>query len=337
MKHCGQTNDVWSLPDANNRAKQNLKSLTPNPSGLCLRCKGSMSGCAGIVADAGQFFETVAPARAITEARLLMDVFSCTHGEAPISVLSSRKFMSWIGGKRLLYTHKGVSWHVSHLMRAFVAAMSVGFASVGSCVSNLNGLPIGGLLSKIAACIVLGAEERRWKEDAQRRCQEGFCTPIPWRNAVCHLRYTDDVVLVSMLFCRCCLISLLKCMYSVEFEIGEEVQKLPWLDMCIDTLTMEVGLNVKPFCAPPCWGVPRPYLRNLFLGKFCRWWDIRPPEYEWKRARLRLLFDLKSAAWPRSKVLSALFSISHLHFLDMVSFSKSACRLVWTERTSDRG
>eukprot|EP00435_Cladocopium_sp_Y103_P042993 s569_g12.t1 len=31
-------------------------------------------GCAGIVADAGQFFETVAPARAIKEARLLMDL-----------------------------------------------------------------------------------------------------------------------------------------------------------------------------------------------------------------------------------------------------------------------
>ena len=98
----------------------------------------------------------------------------------------------------------------------------------------------------------------------------------------------------------------------------------------------EVGLNIKPFCAPPHWGVPRSFLRNLFLGKFSRWWNIRPPENDWKRACLRLLFDLRLASWPRSTILSTLFSIAHLDFLHTVSFSKNACKFVWANCTPQR-
>lgn len=336
LKQCGKTNDVWSLHDASKRLKEDLKNLSPNPSGVCARCKCPMSGCAGIVADAGQFFETVNPATAIEEACTLVDLFKSIHGEAPISVRSSKKRIGWIGGKKLLHTHKGVSWHTSHLLRAFVAAMSVGFASVGTTVFMLNGLPIGGLLSKVAACLTLGGQERRWSQNAPRRFEEGFCTHVPWNRAVCHLRYTDDVVLFSRLFCRNCLIALLTCVYTVDFDVSEANDTLAWLDMCIYTVSLEVGLNIKPFCAPPHWGVPKSFLRNLFLGKFSRWWNIRPPENDWKRACLRLLFDLRLASWPRSAILSTLFSIAHLDFLHMVSFSKTACKFVWANCTPQR-
>ena len=131
-------------------------------------------------------------------------------------------------------------------------------------------------------------------------------------------------------------IALLACVYTVDFDVSEANDTLAWLDMCIYTESLEVGLNIKPFCAPPHWGVPRSFLRNLFLGKFSRWWNIRPPENDWKRACLRLLFDLRLVSWPRSIILSTLFSIAHLDFLHMVSFSKNACKFVWANCTPQR-
>ena len=308
LKQCGKTNDVCCLHDASKRLKEDLKNLSPNPSGVCARCKCPMSGCAGIVADAGQFFETVNPATAIEEACVLVDLFKSIHGEAPISVRSSRKRISWIGGKKLLHTHKGVSWHTSHLLRAFVAAMSVGFASVGTTVFMLNGLPIGGLLSKVAACLTLGGQERRWSQNAPRRFEEGFCTHVPWNRAVCHLRYTDDVVLFSRLFCRDCLIALLACVYTVDFDVSEANDTLAWLDMCIYTVSLEVGLNIKPFCAPPHWGVPRSFLRNLFLGKFSKMVEHSTP-WKWLEAGL-----FAPAFWFETCVMASFYNFVYLVF-----------------------
>ena len=73
---------------------------------------------------------------------------------------------------------KGITWQAGDLFRAFVAAMSVCLASVNRIVFRLLGLPIGGLLSKVAACITLGGQERRWKRDPGARSLAGFGVPI---------------------------------------------------------------------------------------------------------------------------------------------------------------
>ena len=329
LKHYGESNDTWSLGDASDRLKHGYAILCHNPTATCGRCGCCMQGCAGMVADAGQFFETVAPNIAIREAHDLLTIF-CNHdATSSVTVRNSAKRISWLGGRPMCYTSKGITWQAGDLFRAFVAAMSVCLASVNRIVFRLLGLPIGGLLSKVAACITLGGQERRWKRDPGARSLAGFGVPIPWKYAVCHLRYIDDVILLSRIFCRQCLIDLLACIYSCHFDVATECEQLSWLDMTFDIFTGNVGLNVKPFCAPPPWGVPKKYLRNIFLGRFFRWWYIRPTDEEWRRACLRLLFDLKWASWSKKQVMSTLFSISHLDFLHMVRFCKVACGFVW--------
>ena len=104
-----------------------------------------------MVADAGQFFETVAPNIAIREAHDLLTIF-CNHdATSSVTVRNSAKRISWLGGRPMCYTSKGITWQAGDLFRAFVAAMSVCLASVNRIVFRLLGLPIGGLLSKVAA------------------------------------------------------------------------------------------------------------------------------------------------------------------------------------------
>ena len=329
LKHHGESNDTWSLGDASDRLKHGYAILCRNPTATCGRCGCCVQGCVGIVADAGQFFETVAPNIAIQEAHDLLTIF-CNHNAVPsVTVRNSTKRISWLGGRPMRHTSKGITWQADDLFRAFVAAMSVCLASVNSIVFHLLGLPIGGLLSKVAACITLGGQERRWRRDPDSRKLAGFGVPIPWKHAVCHLRYIDDVILLSRIFCRQCLIDLLVCIYSCNFDVATDCELLPWLDMTFDIFSGNIGLNVKTFCAPPPWGVPKKYLRNIFLGRFFRWWYIRPTDTEWRRACLKLLFDLKMASWSKQHVMSTLFSISHLDFFHMVCFCKTACGFVW--------
>ena len=328
LKSSGCTCDVWSLNDASARLKRGLEHLCPNHSGRCHRCSSYLPGCAGVVADAGQFFEVVGVATAIREARELLDVFAETHDDGHVSVLWSRKKRGWIGGKRLLHTRKGITWHISELLRAFVASMSICFTSMGSTVFQLSGLPIGGLLSKVAACITLGGQERRWKRSVARRIAQGFGTHQSWNDAVLHLRFTDDVVLISKMFCRHCLADLLKLIYSVDFDVCEHSSRLAWLDMCIDLDSCQVGLHCKSFCPPPHWSAPRHFLRSILLGRFSRWRAIDPPAQEWQRACLLLLHDLRQASWPSSRVLSALFSINNIQFIPFVEFARAAWKLL---------
>ena len=328
LKSSGCTCDVWSLNDASARLKRGLEHLCPNHSGRCHRCSSYLPGCAGVVADAGQFFEVVGVATAIREAPELLDVFAETHDDGHVSVLWSRKKRGWIGGKRLLHTRKGITWHISELLRAFVASMSICFTSMGSTVFQLSGLPIGGLLSKVAACITLGGQERRWKRSVARRIAQGFGTHQSWNDAVLHLRFTDDVVLISKMFCRHCLADLLKLIYSVDFDVCEHSSRLAWLDMCIDLDSCQVGLHCKSFCPPPHWSAPRHFLRSILLGRFSRWRAINPPAQEWQRACLLLLHDLRQASWPSSRVLSALFSINNIQFIPFVEFARAAWKLL---------
>ena len=62
----------------------------------------------------------------------------------------------------------------SDLLLAFSACMLTTLCSLGCLVFHLQGFPIGGLLSKIAASIVLGTEEQRWICGARLRKSRGF-------------------------------------------------------------------------------------------------------------------------------------------------------------------
>ena len=53
----------------------------------------------------------------------------------------------------------------------------------------------------------------------------------------CHIRYIDDVILVSRIFCRQCLIDSLGVIYNVPFDVSDAGLCIKWLDMSLDLNT----------------------------------------------------------------------------------------------------
>eukprot|EP00435_Cladocopium_sp_Y103_P045565 s2296_g13.t1 len=139
------------------------------------------------------------------------------------------------------------------MLRGFSGAALTCLTSVADKISLLQGLPIGGLLSKAAACVTLGGFERRWLQNDRRQRQLGYVAPANWRAAVCHLRYTDDVLVASHWYCTRCLKAAFPLIYGdIQFDFSQPISgRLPWLDMLVSEQTGEIGLNIKPFPAPP--------------------------------------------------------------------------------------
>ena len=149
--------------------------------------------------------------------------------------------------------------------------MSVCLVSVCQTVFEMDGLPIGGLESKCAACITLGGQERRWKCSNEIRARAGFYSKCSWNRGVCHIRYIDDVILVSRMFCRQCLVDSLSVIYNVPFDVSDDGLCIKWLDMSLDLNTCCLGLNIKQLALPPHWSVSKTFFRNILLGRFKRW------------------------------------------------------------------
>ena len=160
----------------------------------CCRCGCIFPGVAGLVADAGQCHEMMDAKGALSEAFVLLRRFQASSASSTVTVKAARNRVSW-----------------------FDPALPIVFG----CYVRQHCL-IGGLLSKIATTTVLGAQERRWTENAERRNAHGFNPSFPWRQAVCHIRYIDDVILLSKCFCHKCLVDLVNTIYSVQFDCTSE-------------------------------------------------------------------------------------------------------------------
>lgn len=331
LKRAGDSCDTWSLDDATTRLQIQLRELPRNPGGKCARCFRKIQGIQLTVGDAGQFFEVVAPAKAIYEAQLLQRR-ACHLGlQTTITVKNGKKRMAWWGPPQRRDSLRTQSWSFEEMLRGFAAAALTCLTSVGDSVFRLDGLPIGGLLSKAAACVTLGGYERRWRLNPAQQRQLGFVSPADWMNAVCHLRYTDDVILASHWYCSTCLRAAFPLIYAhIKFDFAEPFgSRHAWLDMIILEESGTLELNVKPFPAPPPWATCCSFLRSVFLGKFRRWKLVNPTLLSWQRATISLLFDLKQAHWPKSKIKGVLFSIGHPSYLSFVQFSLHALQHIF--------
>ena len=313
LKHFGDTSDVWSLKDAAHQLKL-MSKLPANPwpsHPKCCRCYRNMHSFEGIVGDAGQFYEVVDACQAIHEATELLHIFTNSSPQRYITVKNpSRKRQAWFSSVENRFARKSVTWSLEELYRAFIASMVVCLTSVGDKVFALESLPIGGLMSKVAASVVLGGQERRWKQDEALQKHEGFRFDVGWRHAVLHLRYVDDICMLSRVYCTHCLTYAVKTVYNVPFDISSgDGRKLVWLDMKIFLDSAELGLNTKPLYPPPPWYANSSYVRNVLLGRFLHWVEIGPLQTEWHQALLSVLYELKQGGWKYKSVLSALRGI----------------------------
>ena len=324
LKHHGNTCDVWCLSHGS-KLLGSIHSL-PTSCRTCCRCRRDMNDFEGITGDAGQFFEVVDAGKAVAEANELLTLFAQKSPSHFVTVLhTSQKRRAWFSKSANKFSQKTTTWSMAELFRAFLGAMLVCLTSVGNRVMMLQCLPIGGLMSKVAASVVLGGEERRWKQSVERQQFEGFRHSMDWDHTVLHLRYVDDIILISRIYCCRCLQHAVQCIYSVSFDCSlPHDRTLSWLDLKIYLDSGQLGLNIKPLYPTPPWHSNLVSLKCLFLGRFRRWAEISTAEEEWKKALFRLLVDVQNAQWQFSKVLYVLHSIYSPVYKQFVIFGITA-------------
>ena len=337
LKHHGDSCDTWSLADATQKLKEQLWCLPQNPSGCCQRCFRKMQLCEAVVGDAGQFFEVVSPCTAIQEGQELMSIFMSKSVDPYVTVRHHRKRITWFGRQQCCASSqlkRAIAWHCSELMRVFIAAMLVCVTSVADRVFGLHCLPIGGLMSKFAACVTLAGQERRWRRDFNKVRSFGFCSSVPWTHATCHLRYVDDIILASSMYCSGCLQFACACIYSVQFDFQDySGGRLQWLDMLVSLPSRTISLHWKPLAPPPAWGAPPGFLRCVLLGKFRRWAEIDPPTVDWQRACISVVVVLRDNYWSKRKIYAVLYSVRQPCFNQYVCFLKFVVGQVYSTKS----
>ena len=157
-------------------------------------------------ADAGQFYETVSPSVAVhMTMQLARRVVSAT-GKNTVTVLRGRRRHAYLGGSVYQQGATSYCFLIFDLVLAFAACMFMGLCRVGDACFRMEGLPIMGVLSKVAASIVLGCEEEAWLHNVVLRKRLGFAaTTLLWDREVARARYVDDVLWISGVYCQQCL------------------------------------------------------------------------------------------------------------------------------------
>ena len=119
----------------------------------------------------------------------------------------------------------------------------------------MSGLPIGGVLSKVAASFVLGHEGHEWECPVARRASAGFAaTTFSWSREVARARHVDDLLWVSCIYCRECLVEAILFVYSVPLDVEPGSSSAQWLDLRLSDATLRWCMAPKVMGFRTCVG-----------------------------------------------------------------------------------
>ena len=303
------SDEIWSLKDACQIMSSRCKTAKVSD-GLqhCGRCGCDKPTCVAITADAGQFFETVQPPQAIAAARRCLSRCARMHGHVTVSVLTGPKRIGFLGGSTLGKLHGVMVFAFCDLFLAFAACLFICYVSLGRSVFRLKGLPIGGVLSKVATSLVLGEEEFQWQCAPRRRRDLGFtATSNSWNSEVARGRYVDDLLWVSGVYCATCLFTAVQHCYTVDFELCESGEKVTWLDMCFHARCTAWSMKPKQWVLPPPWSSPKGFAHSFLCGRLARLDECKLSMSDWLDATVAILVGFRSAGWSKRVVRGAIF------------------------------
>ena len=270
LRKWGHGSEVSSLKHATSGLLEDCRNLEYIDFGLqCCKCGCVKPLLNGVVADAGQFFEVVQPSTAVDcMANIFHDVARKSQTTS-VTILRRKKVQGYLGGNPAITSPKLVCFLFRDLLFCFAACMYIPFCSLGSTIIRMSGLPIGGLLSRIAASAVLAWEEHMWVQ--QWPLNFGLSCSAPcWHQAVVARRYIDDVVMISKLLCFSCLVDMTHAMYTVKFDAAPQSRKLHWLDVVLDLDCLVLDIKQSLFDFPPPWDVRQSSIRAFLWGRLAR-------------------------------------------------------------------
>ena len=217
---------------------------------------------------------------------------------------------------------------------------------------ELKGLPTGGVLSGLCLSVVLGEQEYEWNANRLDQIKAGFdFGSFRVSQCVAVLRYVDDILLISLRYCRQCLVDFAKKSYSISVSVASDVTSdlspshvaAQWLDLDLYAVGWKVcvapkNLNRKWLYQCVNWGEGEFVMREKCTVLE---WPGRPPmgfcdAGKWSQEEnctctimsaiwvLEYLLDLFLVGYP----CTSLRAIAH-----DLPWSAAACQVRWVIRT----
>jgi len=267
---------------------------SPQPN-VCQGCRSEIRTAEGLVADAGQFFEQVKPEKAVRAVANILRQMQEVTGEDRITVHTGLKSKGYVGGHFWPGRTDTVTYANDEIVAIFAAAIHCNYARIGDTVGRLEGTPIGGLSSKIAASAVLTLAEQTWIRDEYRVQVPDSIRQFPWPRIAVSCRYVDDTILISKMLCANCLGNLIPHIYPTTFDTACQGTQLEWLDMNIDTTDCTIRWQHRDPHLIPRWAMTRQFIRAYLIGRACRLDQLGLHRLDTLRAVSEIVQDLRTA------------------------------------------
>ena len=301
------TDEIWALKDSREAMEQRLgRLLPPRQVGICDRCGGACLDMQGLTADAGQFFEAVSASEACAAFHRTLQIAKA-DGHSSVTVAGDRTV--FYGGCIFRSLRRCTVFLLNDLYWIFAAACCIKYAHTGDKVWTFSGLPIGGLLSKVAASCVLGLQEHVWSSSPDKRAQTGFAfNGRLWNHMVARGRYVDDVVWFSRALCLSCLQEGIPAVYSVPFEIQLPAHGvLTWLDFHMSLPTMRWSVRRKVFFPRHPSGASQKYAFSVLMARLARWREMQLAGVDMAEAMVHFFFDFMRGGWNKKLLGRAVY------------------------------
>ena len=246
-------------------------------------------------------------------------------GKSTVTVLRGKTRAAFVGGSLEACRNDRHVFSSAELFLAFSACLFMSFCTLGDLVYRMTGLPIGGVLSKVASTIILASEEHSWFLDIHRRKNHGFSCVVPaWEFEVARARYVDDILWVSGRYCFTCMRLAVTLVYTAPFEVEAYSPKAAWLDLELRLPTLTWSMKPTLWTLPPPWGAPKGCAHSFICGRLARWQEVRLSGKAWIEAAANLLVSFRDVGWPNAVIRAAM----GCHLQGCKSFQASHFQLV---------
>ncbi len=289
--------ETWNTRDVRRDILRNVARLDrPVDCCVCIGCGCEKDPFEFMVADAGAFYEQIAPSRAYTDLKWIQDYVYARTGHASVSVKEGRKAEGHLGGNPAPYIGFGnvTMVFLFHELLAFlVCFLGISFVQFGDSVFSVKNTPIGNVLGRMAVAIVTAkceiVADAVWHITAKTF---NINTNLPRNKVLFCMKYVDDLMTGSWFLCgKKCQYRFAQETYPCSFELQHAGRSVEWLDLSIHAskngfisilpklknyafLTGESQVRERNTVAPWWSPLSETQTAGIFTGHLTRWHQI---------------------------------------------------------------
>ena len=282
----------------------------------CLCCGVPLSGVTLVTADIDQAFEACTTSSVMPACRFFLAAYRHVTGLNEVKVHRSKRPRVSLGKGG--YGGPTVCLDIPQLIRALMGYTLITFVAYGDMIFKMSGLPIGGVMSMVCVSMVLGYAEYCWHHNNDERNLLGFAVD-PIDAYLCWLRYVDDTLCITYVYCGKCTFNFLSAAYkpvklSAVSGVDQPSETHTWTDIEFRVCGLDVHVLPK--------NPNRKWLHGLAPREralYCDWLGVLPMPFGilracllGKLARARQL-DL-STEWQTYRLLEEVLELWHSQY-----------------------